>query len=236
MTPNHEDVRATGGVSRTDGALVLPEWARSLNASGPVVLDIKLGDLDAAAADLEAYRRSGQSLSGLVYRLDLTETDVAGVQREELAEHGRRRAAPQPDRAGRRAPGPRGPVPRLAGRGHAEVRAAPGRGTPARPCGRTRTRTRRGRTTSSTSRRSTGSTRPGTSSPSSTSPPSRPPSGPCRTKRAAIRARASSARSREGPRAPAGSRPSPSRSCPPPAPTATASPCRGAWPRRPGPR
>ena len=75
-TPYHEDVRVTGGLSREDGALVLPEWASSLNATGPVVLDIKLGDLDAAAASLEAYLRSGRSLSGLVFRLDATGTDV----------------------------------------------------------------------------------------------------------------------------------------------------------------
>jgi hypothetical protein len=75
-TPYHEDVRVTGGLSREDGALVLPEWASSLNATGPVTLDIKLGDLDAAAASLEAYLRSGRSLSGLVFRLDASETDV----------------------------------------------------------------------------------------------------------------------------------------------------------------
>ena len=75
-TPYHQDVRVTGGLSREDGALVLPEWASSLNATGPVVLDIKLGDLDAAAASLEAYLRSGRSLSGLVFRLDASETDV----------------------------------------------------------------------------------------------------------------------------------------------------------------
>ena len=85
VTPSHEDVRATGALTRTGGALVLPEWATSLNLTAPVVLDIRLGDLDAASADLEAYLRSGRSLNGLVWRLDMTDTDVAAFQRNNSA-------------------------------------------------------------------------------------------------------------------------------------------------------
>ena len=85
VTPSHEDIRATGALTRTDGALVLPEWATSLNLTAPVTLDIRLGDLDAAAADLEAYLRSGRSLNGLVWRLDMTDTDVAEFQRNNTA-------------------------------------------------------------------------------------------------------------------------------------------------------
>jgi hypothetical protein len=85
VTSSHEDVRATGGQTRTDGALVLPEWASSLNLTGPVTLDIKLGDLDAASAELEAYLRSGRSLSNLVFQLDMTETDVDAFRRNNTA-------------------------------------------------------------------------------------------------------------------------------------------------------
>ena len=85
VTPNHEDVRATGAQSRADGALVLPEWASSLNLTGPVTLDIRLGDLDAASADLEAYLRSGRSLNGLVFRLDMTDTDVDAFRQNNTA-------------------------------------------------------------------------------------------------------------------------------------------------------
>ncbi len=85
VTPYHEDVRATGAQTRTDGALVLPEWARSLNQTEPVTLNIKLGDLDAAQAELEAYLHSGRSLSDLVVRLDMTETDVAAFRRNNTA-------------------------------------------------------------------------------------------------------------------------------------------------------
>ncbi|MEN6518352.1 MAG: DUF4129 domain-containing protein [Methanospirillum sp.] len=85
VTPSHEDIRATGEQTRTDGALVLPEWASSLNLTEPVTLDIKLGDLAAAQADLDAYLRSGRSLSGLVVRLDMSATDVAAFQRNNTA-------------------------------------------------------------------------------------------------------------------------------------------------------
>lgn len=85
VTPYHEDIAATGSLTRADGALVLPEWATSLNLTGPVVVDIRLGDLEGASAALDAYNRSGRSLSGLVVRLDMTDTDVSAFQRNNTA-------------------------------------------------------------------------------------------------------------------------------------------------------
>jgi len=85
VSPYHEDLTATGRLTRDDGSLVLPEWATSLNAAQSVVLDIRLGDLDAASASLDAYLRSGRSLSSLVFRLDMTETDVAEFNRNNTA-------------------------------------------------------------------------------------------------------------------------------------------------------
>ncbi len=81
----HEDLPLTGNLTRTDGALVLPEWATSLNLTGPLVLDIKLNDIEAANRSLQQYLRSGQSLSGLVVKLDMSNTDVAAFQRDNQA-------------------------------------------------------------------------------------------------------------------------------------------------------
>ena len=81
----HEDLPLTGNLTRTDGALVLPEWATSLNLTGPLVLDIKLNDIEAANRSLQQYLRSGQSLSGLVVKLDMSDTDVAAFQRDNQA-------------------------------------------------------------------------------------------------------------------------------------------------------
>lgn len=84
-TSYHEDLPLTGNLTRTDGALVLPEWATSLNLTGPLVLDIKLNDIEAANRSLQQYLRSGQSLSGLVVKLDMSNTDVAAFQRDNQA-------------------------------------------------------------------------------------------------------------------------------------------------------
>ena len=81
----HEDLAVTGNLTRTDGALVLPEWATSLNLTGPLVLDIKLSDFESANRSLQQYLRSGQSLSGLVVKLDMSNTDVAAFQRDNQA-------------------------------------------------------------------------------------------------------------------------------------------------------
>ncbi|WP_440949188.1 DUF4129 domain-containing protein [Methanosphaerula subterraneus] len=81
----HEDLPLTGNLTRTDGALVLPEWATSLNLTGPLVLDIKLGDFESANRTLQQYLRSGQSLSGLVVKLDMSDTDAAAFQRDNQA-------------------------------------------------------------------------------------------------------------------------------------------------------
>jgi hypothetical protein len=81
----HEDLAVTGNLTRTDGALVLPEWATSLNLTGPLVLDIKLSDFESANRTLQQYLQSGQSLSGLVVKLDMSDTDIAAFQRDNQA-------------------------------------------------------------------------------------------------------------------------------------------------------
>lgn len=81
----HEDLPLTGNLTRTDGALVLPEWATSLNLTGPLVLDIRLSDFESANRTLQQYLRSGQSLSGLVIKLDMSDTDAAAFQRDNQA-------------------------------------------------------------------------------------------------------------------------------------------------------
>ncbi len=84
-TPFHDNLAVTGNQTKTDGALVLPEWAQSLNLTGPLALDIRLKDFDAAGMDLEQYLRSAGSLNGLVVRLDLSGSDVAAFQRNNTA-------------------------------------------------------------------------------------------------------------------------------------------------------
>jgi hypothetical protein len=85
ITGFHEDLTETGNLTRTDSALVLPEWATSLNLTGPLILDIKLNDFESANRTLQQYLKSGQSLSGLVVKLDMSDTDVATFQRDNQA-------------------------------------------------------------------------------------------------------------------------------------------------------
>lgn len=85
ITSLHEDLTETGNLTTTDSALVLPEWATSLNLTGPLILDIKLNDFESANRTLQQYLKSGQSLSGLVVKLDMSDTDVATFQRDNQA-------------------------------------------------------------------------------------------------------------------------------------------------------
>ena len=78
----HENLAVAGNLTRTNGALVLPEWATSLNLTGPLVLDIKLSDFESANRTLQQYIQSGQILMGLVVELDMSDTDAAAFQRD----------------------------------------------------------------------------------------------------------------------------------------------------------
>ena len=75
-TTYHEDISVTGGLTREDGALVLPEWQKSLNETGSILQDVRLGDLERAGAVLNSYLQSERSLHSLVSRLDLDDADV----------------------------------------------------------------------------------------------------------------------------------------------------------------
>ena len=75
-TTYHEDISVTGGLTREDGALVLPEWQKSLNETGSVLDEARLGDLERAGAALDTYLQSGRSFHSLVSRLDLDDADV----------------------------------------------------------------------------------------------------------------------------------------------------------------
>jgi len=82
---SHEDLTVTGNQTQTDGALVLPEWATSLNLTRSLVLDIKLGDFDSANRSLQHYISSGQKISNLVIKLNLRETDIGTFERDNQA-------------------------------------------------------------------------------------------------------------------------------------------------------
>lgn len=75
-TTYHEDISVTGGLTREDGALVLPEWGKSLNETGSVLGEARLGDLERAGAALDTYLQSGRSFHSLVSRLDLGDADI----------------------------------------------------------------------------------------------------------------------------------------------------------------
>jgi hypothetical protein len=79
-TGYHQDLVVTGDSTRTDAALVLQEWATSLNLSGQVLHDIKLRDLKTAESGYQQYVSSGENFKDLVVRLDMTDTDVATFQ------------------------------------------------------------------------------------------------------------------------------------------------------------
>ena len=81
-TGYHQDLSATGDMSRDDAALVLQEWANSLDLTGSFVHDIKLRDFRSAERSLQQYNSSGKNLEHLVIHLDMTDTDVATFQHD----------------------------------------------------------------------------------------------------------------------------------------------------------
>ena len=81
----HQDLVATGDLTRTDASLVLDEWATSLNLTGPIVHDIRLRDLQSADSGVEQYLEAAGNLQDLVVRLDMNDTDMATFEEENLA-------------------------------------------------------------------------------------------------------------------------------------------------------
>ena len=81
----HQDLVVTGDESRADAALVLEEWATSLDFTASLVHDIKTKDLQSARRDLQQSLLSAQKLKDLIVRLDMTDTDAATFQSDNHA-------------------------------------------------------------------------------------------------------------------------------------------------------
>lgn len=78
----HQDLAATGNVSRDDAALVLQEMATGLNLTGSLTHNIKQREFESAKRELQQLFSSERSLGELVVHLDMTDTDVAAFQLE----------------------------------------------------------------------------------------------------------------------------------------------------------
>ncbi len=85
VTGFHQDLLATGNLTRTDASLVLNEWAMCLNLSGPIVQTIKDRDFESADDGIEQFTLSGQSLSDLVAQFALKDTQIGKFQDENNA-------------------------------------------------------------------------------------------------------------------------------------------------------
>jgi len=92
ISDNQEDLAVTGDLQAwtddkapTDEALVLSEWATSLNLTGKLVQDIKKSNFESANHSEQKYLQSGQSLNGLIVQLDLGDTDITTFNQDNLA-------------------------------------------------------------------------------------------------------------------------------------------------------
>lgn len=76
VTDFHQDLLATGNLTRTDAALILKEWTTCLNLTGPIVKNVKNRDLVTADEGIQQFTRSAQALNDLVTQLGLKDTDI----------------------------------------------------------------------------------------------------------------------------------------------------------------
>lgn len=76
ITPFHQDLLATGNLTRMDAARILNDWSTCLNLTGPIVENIKEHDITAADEGIQLFVRSQQALSDLAIELGLKDTEI----------------------------------------------------------------------------------------------------------------------------------------------------------------
>ncbi|HOV66866.1 MAG TPA: hypothetical protein PLI31_00720 [Methanoregulaceae archaeon] len=76
ITAFHQDLLATGNLTRMDAARVLNEWSSCLNLTGPIVENIRDKDFTAADEGIRSFVRSREALSDLATQLGLKDTEI----------------------------------------------------------------------------------------------------------------------------------------------------------------